>query len=66
MTKEQVAYFVDLFRKVRATPDWKEFVEKGAFKDTFMHGDEYANWIEKADKLHYELMKSAGFLAKAP
>ncbi len=66
VTKEQVAYYVDLFQKVRATPDWKDFVEKGAFKDTFMHGDDYASWVEKADKLHYELMKSAGFLAKAP
>ena len=65
VTKEQFAYYVNLFGKVRATADWKEFIEKGAFKDTFMHGEEFAGWVEKADKQHYELMKAAGFLAKA-
>lgn len=64
VTKEQVAFYVDLFKKVRATPDWKEFMEKGAFNQAFMEGDAYAKWVANADKLHYELMKSAGFLAK--
>jgi putative tricarboxylic transport membrane protein len=63
VTKEQVAFYVDLFKKVRETPDWKEFMEKGAFNNTFMTGDEYAKWVEAAEKRHYELMKTAGFLA---
>ncbi len=63
VTKEQVAFYVDLFKKVRETPDWKEFMEKGAFNDTFMAGDDYAKWVEAAEKRHYDLMKSAGFLA---
>ncbi len=62
-TKEQVAFYVDLFKKVRETPDWKEFMERGAFNQTFMAGDDFAKWVEKADKEHYELMKEAGFLA---
>ncbi len=63
VTKEQTAYYVNLFKKVRETPDWKEFMEKGAFNNTFMDGDAYAKWVEAADKRHYELMKTAGFLA---
>jgi putative tricarboxylic transport membrane protein len=63
VTKEQVAFYVDLFKKVRETPDWKEFMEKGAFNNTFMAGEEYANWVASAEKRHYELMKGAGFLA---
>jgi putative tricarboxylic transport membrane protein len=63
VTKEQVAFYVDLFKKVRETPDWKEFMEKGAFNDRSMSGDEYTKWVEAADKRHYELMKGAGFLA---
>jgi putative tricarboxylic transport membrane protein len=63
VTKEQVAFYVDLFKKVRETPDWKEFMEKGAFNNTFMTGDEYAKWVEAAEKRHYSLMKTAGFLA---
>jgi putative tricarboxylic transport membrane protein len=59
----QVAFYVDLFKKVMATADWKKFMEDGAFNQTFMAGDEFRKWIEAADKLHYDLMKQAGFLA---
>jgi tripartite-type tricarboxylate transporter receptor subunit TctC len=64
VTKDQVAFYVDLFQKVRETPDWKKFMEDGAFNQTFMSGDEYVKWIQAAEKTHYELMKEAGFLAK--
>jgi tripartite-type tricarboxylate transporter receptor subunit TctC len=64
VSAEQVAFYVDLFRKVRATPDWKEFVEKGAFKDNFMSGAEFVDWVAKAETLHRALMQEAGFIAK--
>jgi tripartite-type tricarboxylate transporter receptor subunit TctC len=64
VTKEQVDFYVDLFKRVRETPDWKKFMEEGAFKDTFMTGVDYAKWVEKEEKVHYELMKEAGFLSK--
>jgi putative tricarboxylic transport membrane protein len=65
VTKDQVAFYVDLFKKVRETPDWKEFMEKGAFNNTFMSGDEYTKWVAAAEARHHDLMKSAGFLAAA-
>ena len=34
VTPEQVAFYVDLLKKVRETPDWKDFMEKGAFNTT--------------------------------
>jgi putative tricarboxylic transport membrane protein len=61
---DQVEYYVNLFKKVRETPDWKEYMEKGAYNQTFMAGAEYKKWVEGAEKLHYGLMKDAGFLAK--
>jgi len=61
---EQVDWYIDLFKRVRATPDWKEFMEKGAFKDSFMTGKEYTDWVAKAEELHRALMRDAGFLAK--
>ena len=64
VTKEQVAFYVGLFQKLRETPDWKKFMEDGAFNQTFMSGDEYAKWVAAAEKTHYDLMKEAGFLAK--
>jgi putative tricarboxylic transport membrane protein len=64
VTPDQVQYYVDVFKKVRETPDWKKFMEDGAFNQTFMTGPEYAKWVESAEKTHHDLMKEAGFLAK--
>ena len=61
---EQVEFYVNLMKKVRETPEWKKFMEEGAFNQTSMSGKEYAAWVEKNDNLHRELMKEAGFLAK--
>jgi putative tricarboxylic transport membrane protein len=60
---EHVAFYVDLLKKVMATDDWKKFMEEGAFNQTFMTGSEFKTWLEANDKLHYDLMKDAGFLA---
>ena len=49
---EQTAFYVDLFKKVMATDDWKQFMQQGAFNQTFMSGDQYAKWVEAADKQH--------------
>ena len=62
-TQAQLDYYIDLFKKVMATPDWKDFMEKGAFNQTFMTGAEYTKWVEGAETLHKDLMKEAGFLA---
>ena len=64
VTPEQTAFYVDLLKKVRETPDWKDFMEKGAFNTTSMSGAEYRAWLEKAEALHAQLMTEAGFMAK--
>jgi putative tricarboxylic transport membrane protein len=64
VTKDQVAFYVNLFQKMRETPEWKQFMENGAYNQTFMSGDEFTKWVEAAEKTHHELMKEAGFLAK--
>lgn len=60
---EQVAYYIDLFRRVAATPEWKTLMEQGAFNQTMMHGKEYAEWVAREEARHVMLMKGAGFLA---
>jgi putative tricarboxylic transport membrane protein len=64
VTQEQVDFYIDLFKKVRATPEWKAFMEKGAFNQTFMTGKEFNNWLTLNEALHKQLMTEAGFLAK--
>ena len=45
VTQEQVDFYVDLFKKVRALPEWKKFTEEAAFNNTFMTGKEYVDWV---------------------
>lgn len=62
-TPAQVAFYVDLMKKIVATPEWHEFMEKGAFNQTFLSGADYEKWVTEAQGLHADLMKKAGFLA---
>ena len=64
VSKDVIAYYVDLMKKVRETPEWKAFMEKGAFNQSFMTGAEFDGWLAKAADLHHTLMKNAGFLHK--
>ncbi|WP_414708649.1 Bug family tripartite tricarboxylate transporter substrate binding protein [Ramlibacter sp.] len=64
VTAEQKQFFVDLLKKVRATPEWKDYMEKGAFNQSYMDGDKYFEWLGRAEQHHRELMKQAGFMAK--
>ena len=64
VTPDQVEYYVDLLKKVRATPDWTSFLETGAFNQTTLSGKEYEAWVAHEEARHIMLMKQAGFLAK--
>jgi tripartite-type tricarboxylate transporter receptor subunit TctC len=64
VTPEQVGFYVELLKKVRETPDWKDYMEKGAFNTTSMTGPEFRKWLEAAESTHQKLMAEAGFLAK--
>jgi putative tricarboxylic transport membrane protein len=63
-TPDQVAFYVDLLKKVRETPEWQALMKDGAFNQTFMSGDEYAKWVANEENRHRDLMKEAGFLAQ--
>ncbi len=63
-TKDQVDYYIELFKKVRETAEWKDLMKNGAFNQTFMTGPDYVKWVANEEKRHEELMKAAGFLAK--
>ena len=60
---EQVAFYLDLFKKLRALPEWKDFMDKGAFKQSSMSGPEFVDWLGKNEQAHRVLMKEAGFIA---
>ncbi|MBI5277133.1 MAG: tripartite tricarboxylate transporter substrate binding protein [Burkholderiales bacterium] len=62
VTKDQQEFFIGLLKKVRETPEWKDYMEKGAFNQTYMDGEKYFNWLGQAEQRHRELMKEAGFI----
>ena len=64
VTADQTAFYVDLMQKVRATPEWKKFMEEGAFNQTFMTGADFVRWVSNEEVRHRLLMQEAGFIAK--
>ncbi|MGH6947597.1 MAG: Bug family tripartite tricarboxylate transporter substrate binding protein [Kiloniellales bacterium] len=62
--QEAVDYYIELFKKVREAPEWKDFMQKGAYNQSFMTGDDFKTWLTSAEDLHRGLMEKAGFLAK--
>jgi putative tricarboxylic transport membrane protein len=63
VSKDQVDYYVGVLEKVSQTPEWKKFIEEGAFNTTALKGKEYSDWVNQNEQLHMNLMKEAGFLA---
>jgi len=64
VTPEQTAFYVDLFKKVSQTPEYKEYMEKQALKPVWFEGRDMVDFLEQDDKLNTQLMTEAGFVAK--
>ena len=62
--KEAVDYYVDLLKKVRETPEWKDYMRKGAFNQQWMTGAEFSKWLDQTAEYHRQLMEKAGFMHK--
>jgi putative tricarboxylic transport membrane protein len=64
VTADQSAFYVDLFKKVSQTAEFKDYLEKQALKPIFLTGPEMVKFLEDDDKLNSQLMNEAGFVAK--
>lgn len=64
VTAEQTAFYVDLFKKVTRTTEYKEYMEKQALKPVFLTGPDMLKFLEEDDKLNTSLMTEAGFVAQ--
>ena len=62
-TPDQVAFYIDLFKKITQTPEYKDYMEKQALKPVFYTGGEMTKFLEKDEALHKQLMTEAGFVA---
>jgi tripartite-type tricarboxylate transporter receptor subunit TctC len=64
MPKEAVDWYVAFLKKVYDTPDFQDYLHKGALKGAFTTGAEYVKWVEGAEKLHKDLMEKGGLVHK--
>ncbi len=60
--KEAHDWYVDLFKKVTETPDWKDYVAKNALKPALLSGPDYVKWLEEKDALTKDFMKKGGLV----
>lgn len=63
-SKDQVAFYAELLKKVIATPEWKEYVAKQALKENYLTGQDFVKFLEKDEAFHNKLMHEAGFASK--
>ena len=64
VSADVVAFYVDLFKKLTQTPEYKEYMEKQALKPVFLTGKDMLNFLEEDDTLNKNLMIEAGFVEK--
>ncbi|MGH7311308.1 MAG: Bug family tripartite tricarboxylate transporter substrate binding protein [Candidatus Rokuibacteriota bacterium] len=64
MPKEAAEWYVGFLKKVYDTPEFKDYLAKGALKPAFATGAEYVKWLEGAEQLHKDLMTKGGLLKK--
>ena len=57
MPKEAVDWYVNLFRKVYETPEWKAFMKKGAMVPKFLNSEQYKSYLVGFEKNHIKVMK---------
>src|SRR6186713_553409 len=64
VTADQTAFYVDLFKKVTQTAEYKDYMEKQALKPIFLTGKDMLKFLGEEGKLNSSLMHEAGFVAK--
>jgi tripartite-type tricarboxylate transporter receptor subunit TctC len=64
MPKDALAWYQAFFKKAMDTPEFKDYLSKGALKAAYSTGPEYVKWLQEAEQLHKDLMAKGGLLKK--
>ena len=62
VTADQAAFYVDLMKKVQATPEWKEYIERTSQTDTFLTGDAFNKFIKEDIERTRKIAAEQGWL----
>jgi tripartite-type tricarboxylate transporter receptor subunit TctC len=61
---DAVAWYVDLLAKVRATPEWKEYIERSAQTDIFLNGAELKAFMSGDEQRARKVFEQEGWLVR--
>jgi tripartite-type tricarboxylate transporter receptor subunit TctC len=64
VTPDQVGFYVELMKKVQATPEWKDYIEKTSQVDTFLTGAEFDSFIKQDLEHLKQVAAEQGWLVK--
>lgn len=64
VTKAQQQFYVDLLKKVTETPEFKEYLERGALVPSFLTGAQFQDYIKHDAERAEAIFKDAGWLRK--
>lgn len=56
ISKEQQEFYVNLFKKVSETPEWKKYISDMGLKAAFLTGTDFTKWLEAKEAMTRELM----------
>ena len=59
---EAVAYYVGVLEKVRATPEWKTYIERSAQTDRFLTGEAFSSFIRGDEQKARKVFEQEGWL----
>jgi tripartite-type tricarboxylate transporter receptor subunit TctC len=62
VTPDQVAFYVDLMKKVQAAPEWKEYIERTSQTSLFLAGDEFAKFMAQDLEQNRKVAADEGWL----
>ena len=62
VSADVVAYYVGVLSKVRATPEWKQYIERSAQTDQFLTGAELKSFIADNDQKSRKVFEQEGWL----
>jgi tripartite-type tricarboxylate transporter receptor subunit TctC len=62
VTPDQVAFYVDLMKKVEAQPEWKEYIERTSQTSIFLTGDEFQKFMAQDLEQNKKVAVEEGWL----
>ena len=61
---DAVSFYVSLLEKVRATPEWKEYIERSAQTDRFLTNGEFKSFIASDEQKARKVFEQEGWLVQ--